>query len=99
MRLVLLVAPHLDLHVQPPPPPPPRAALTLVLDARRFSNEASGIDVPSPEASAPPATPPPSTKAKMEEVIVKKAVDVAIANPEATKKIAVAAVAGASSDI
>jgi hypothetical protein len=35
----------------------------------------------------------------MEEVIVKKAVDVAIANPEATKRIAVAAVTGAASDI
>jgi hypothetical protein len=32
----------------------------------------------------------------MEEVVVKKAVDVAIANPDATKKIAVAAVTGAS---
>jgi hypothetical protein len=32
----------------------------------------------------------------MEEVVVKKAVDVAIANPETTKKIAVAAVSGAS---
>jgi hypothetical protein len=32
----------------------------------------------------------------MEEAVVNKAVDVAIANPEATKKIAVAAFTGAS---
>lgn len=54
----------------------------------------SNGDVPftsSPEASAPPAT-PPSAKSKMEEVVVKKAVDVAIANPDATKKVAVALV-------
>ena len=59
-----------------------------------FPRRHSNGDVPftsSPEASAPPAT-PPRAKSKMEEVVVKKAVDVAIANPDATKKVAVALV-------
>ncbi len=65
---------------------------------RRYSYNDGSIIMSSPErpeASAPPAT-PPSAKSKMEEVVVKKAVDVAIANPDATKKIAVAAVTGPS---
>jgi hypothetical protein len=64
----------------------------------RYSNNDGAVNLSAPEASAPPSTPPPSAKSKMEEAVVRKAVDVAVANPEATKKLAVAAVT-ASSDI
>ena len=82
-------------HFCAPPSPlllPP--SLTPSPPPSSYSSNDGAVDLSVPPSSAPPSS-APTSKSKMEEVVVKKAVDVAVANPDATKKIAVAAI-GAS---
>jgi hypothetical protein len=92
MRSIFLAASDFHLLVCPSPACL-GYALPLLTHACRSSNEIADVKVSMPEPSAPP----PSTRSNqsLKEAAVGKAVDVAVSNPQATKKIIVAA-AGAS---